>query len=65
MDLAVIVDGWRLMGPGLAMTLLVSVAVMALGLIVGLLGGLAVADRTRRCGRCDAGQQHPRNGESG
>ena len=42
MDLAVVIDGWRLMGPGLAMTLLVSVAVMALGLIVGLLGGLTL-----------------------
>jgi polar amino acid transport system permease protein len=42
MDLAVIIDGWRLMGPGLAMTLLVSISVMALGLAVGLLGGLTL-----------------------
>ncbi len=42
MDITVVVDGWRLMGPGLVMTLLVSVSVMALGLGVGLLGGLAL-----------------------
>ena len=42
MDLAVVIDGWRLMGPGLAMTLLVSVSVMLLGLGIGLLGGLTL-----------------------
>src|SRR5436309_8827095 len=42
MDITVVVDGWRLMGPGLAMTLLVSISVMALGLVVGLLGGLSL-----------------------
>ena len=42
MDLTVIVDGWRLMGPGLVMTITVSICVMILGLFVGLLGGLAL-----------------------
>ena len=42
MDLMVVIDGWRLMGPGLAMTLLVSISVMALGLVVGFLGGLTL-----------------------
>ncbi len=42
MDLTVIVDGWRLMGPGLVMTIMVSICVMVLGLFVGLLGGLAL-----------------------
>jgi polar amino acid transport system permease protein len=41
-DLTVIVDGWRLMGPGLVMTITVSICVMILGLFVGLLGGLAL-----------------------
>jgi ABC-type transport system involved in cytochrome bd biosynthesis fused ATPase/permease subunit len=48
MDLAVIVDGWRLMGPGLVMTLLVSISVMVLGLAVGLLGGLTFWPRLTR-----------------
>ena len=42
MDLTVIGDGWRLMGPGLVMTIMVSVCVMILGLFVGLLGGLTL-----------------------
>ena len=42
MDIAVVIDGWRLMGPGLVMTLLVSASVMILGLGIGLLGGLSL-----------------------
>jgi polar amino acid transport system permease protein len=42
LDFAVIAEGWPLMGPGLAMTLVVSAAVMVVGLVLGLLGGLAL-----------------------
>jgi polar amino acid transport system permease protein len=42
MDLAVVVDGWRLMGPGLVMSLLVSVSVMLVGSVVGLFGGMSL-----------------------
>jgi len=42
MDFGVVIEGWTLMGPGLAMTIMVSAAVMVLGLVLGLLGGLAL-----------------------